>query len=116
MKADTQSSTPSFADARPLGAGDESFIHDLHALLERHGNTQRFGIFLLHNHFAIKGDEIMLESNDPAARTLHMEVVKRTDLPEGKFTSWRMGGTQPSDKEGGLNEVEALTFCGRPCY
>ncbi|MEO4017567.1 hypothetical protein [Pseudomonas rossensis] len=116
MNADDQPTTPSFAEAKPLGEEDAPFIGELHALLERHGNTKRFGIFLLHNHFAIKGDEIMLESNDPDARTLHMEVVKRTDLPEGKFTSWRMSGTQPLDKKGVLNEIEALTFCGRPCF
>ncbi|MGP6427116.1 hypothetical protein [Pseudomonas pharyngis] len=109
MNDDTQSSTPSFAEAKPLGPEDTTFISELHALLERHGNINRFGVLLLHDHFSVKGDEIMLETNAPHARTLHMEVVKRTDLPAGKFTSWRLSGS----KKG---EVEALTFCGRACY
>jgi hypothetical protein len=70
---------------------------------------ERFGLLLLHDHFTIKKDEILLESNDPDARTLHMEVVKRQNLPEGKFTRWRLSGAQS-------NQVEALTFCGRICY
>ena len=84
MNADDQPTSPSFAEAKPLGEEDAPFIGELQALLERHGNTNRFGLFLLHNHFAIKGDEIMLESNDPDARTLHMEVVKRTGFTRGQ--------------------------------
>ncbi|CRL52078.1 hypothetical protein SB725_29245 [Pseudomonas sp. SIMBA_041] len=109
MNEDTQSSTPSFAEARPLDEKDALFIGELCELLKRHENTERFGLFLLHDHFTMNRDEILLESNDPDARTLHMEVVKRENLPEGKFTSWRLGGTRG-------NKVEALTFCGRICY
>lgn len=107
MNDDTQSNTPSFADAKPLGPEDNPFISELYALLERYGNTDRFGVVLLHDHFSVKEDEILLETNDPQARTLHLEVVKREDLSKGKFTSWRLRGA---------GKVVGLSFCGRACY
>lgn len=36
------SSIPSFNDARPLGLGDEAFVRELHDLLDRHDNLDRF--------------------------------------------------------------------------
>jgi hypothetical protein len=95
---------PSFDDAMPLGLGDEEFIRDLHDVLEKHSNLNRFGLCLLHDHFAVAADEILLESNDHTARTLNLEVVKRADLPTGKFTSWRIGGPN-------AQALEALTAC-----
>ncbi|WP_347900965.1 hypothetical protein [Pseudomonas purpurea] len=92
---------PSFDEAMPLGASDAQFINDLHELLERYGNQDRFGLCLLHDHFAVAEDEILLECNDHNARTLHLDVVKRGALPESKFTSWRIGGPR----------AEALTAC-----
>lgn len=115
MSVQTQSSIPSAAEAIPLGAADAPFIREFRALLKKYGNTHRFALSLLHRHFEIKNDEILLESNDPDARSLRMDVVKRTDLPEGKFTSWQMCDTHSADHEGWLNEVKPLSFCGRAC-
>src|SRR6202051_2917744 len=108
---------PSFDDAMPLGLGDEEFIRDLHDVLEKHGNLDRFGLCLLHDHFAVAADEILLESNDHTARTLNLEVVKRADAPEGKYTSWRIGGPNAQALEDLTKcaqdkcKIEALTKC-----
>lgn len=72
-------------------------------------------------------DEILLESNNPRTRTLHLEVVKRAEAPESKLTSWRIGGpnarplTDQLEDRGALEaltnyaedkcKVEALTAC-----
>ena len=83
---------PSFDEAIPLGAADAQFVADLHDLLKRYGNLNRFGLCLLHDHFDVNDDEILLETNDYEARTLKLEVVKRDALQEIKFTSWRIDG------------------------
>jgi len=121
MNAKIQLAVPSFEEAMPLSKADAPFIRELHELLKRHGNINRFGICLLHDHFAIDSDEILIESNDPHTRTLQMEVVKRIDLPKVKFTSWRIGGpngkslagTLPKDSD--TARTEALTACGPTC-
>jgi hypothetical protein len=92
-----------FEDARPLGLGDEAFVSELYDVLHKHGNLGRFGLCLLHDHFDVAGDEILLESNDPGTRTLNLEVIKKGDLPPAKFTSWRIGGAN----------AEALTACAQ---
>jgi len=94
---------PSFDEAEPLGPGDEEFVQEFHQLLKQHGNVNRFGLTLLHDHFHVAPDEILLESNDHEGRTLQLEVVKRSDLTDIKFTSWRIAG----------DDAEALTACAQ---
>ena len=80
---------PTFDDALPLAHGDEAFLEDIHAVLNKHGNLDRFGLCLIHDHFDVGTDEILLETNDPVARTLSLETVKTSDLgTDVKFTSW----------------------------
>lgn len=83
-------SLPTFSDAVPLGPGDGAFVQELHALLAKHGNLDRFGLTLLHEHFAVAPGEILMESNDPSARTLHCTVERIADLPAYKETAWRL--------------------------
>jgi len=80
----------SFQNAVSLGAGDSAFMRELHALLDKHGNLDRFGLCLLHEHFAVGPGEILMESNDPAARTLACTVQRIDQLPPYKETAWRV--------------------------
>lgn len=68
---------PRFEDAEPLGPQDAEFTRDIKAVLEKHGNLDRFGLVLLHDHFSVDSDEVAVETNDPQARTLHVEVEKK---------------------------------------
>jgi hypothetical protein len=85
---------PSFDAARPLGLGDERFVAELYELLARHDNIDRFGLCLLHDHFPVASGEILLETNDPAQRTLSLEVAQIDALRDEniKVTSWRFAG------------------------
>jgi hypothetical protein len=69
---------PDIMDVEPLGAADHACLQEIKDVLLRHGRLNRFGVTLLHEHFAISHDEILVEECDPANRTL-------TIRPEKKF-------------------------------
>ena len=102
---------PSFDHAEPLANGDEAFLKDVYDVLQKHGNLGRFGLCLVHDHFEVGQDEILLETNDPEARTLSLETVKLADLDESvKFTSWdvsKWDGLALADD----THAHALTAC-----
>ncbi|MCR8577979.1 hypothetical protein [Streptomyces sp. Isolate_219] len=80
---------PRFEDAEPLGSQDAEFARDIKAVLEKHGNLDRFGLVLLHDHFSVGGDEVLVETNDPQARTLHVEVEKKGETKHAQPSQWR---------------------------
>ncbi|MFD7132797.1 hypothetical protein [Streptomyces sp. NPDC059894] len=82
-------SLPRFEEARPLGPQDAAFVQELVAVLERHGNLDRFGLCLLHDHFPLDEGEILTETTDAATRTLHTRVEKANRTRHGKPTQWR---------------------------
>ncbi|HEV3040547.1 MAG TPA: hypothetical protein VHA33_22480 [Candidatus Angelobacter sp.] len=88
---------PSFNEAIPLGTRDEEFIKEVYAVFAKHGNLNRFGLCLVHEHFPVGIDEILLETNDPEHRTLTSKVVKKSEITESiKMTSWRFGDLNPA--------------------
>ena len=82
-------SLPSFEEAEALGPHDAEFVRDLVTVLARHGNLNRFGLCLLHDHFPIAADEVLVETNDPRARTLHAHVEKVDATGHVKASQWR---------------------------
>jgi hypothetical protein len=96
---------PSFAEAAPLGSSDAAFVADIQAVLAKHGNLDRFGLCLLHEHFAVSDGEILLETNDKESRELTCTVRDRTELESDayKATSWSLRDLQ--------NAPYALTKC-----
>ena len=53
----------------PLSEKDDELIQELVAVLRKHNALDRFGLTLLHQHFDIGDDEVMVESTDIEART-----------------------------------------------
>ncbi|MFF4399181.1 hypothetical protein [Streptomyces sp. NPDC001480] len=80
---------PRFEEAEGLGAEDAEFVRDVVAVLEKHGNLNRFGLCLLHDHFPVAADEVLVETNDPRARTLHSHVEKADRTRHTKASQWR---------------------------
>ncbi|MGW1195293.1 hypothetical protein ACWD4B_05460 [Streptomyces sp. NPDC002536] len=80
---------PRFEEAEGLGPQDERFVHDLVAVLEKHGNLNRFGLCLLHDHFPVASDEVLVETHDVAARTLRVRVEKATTTEHTRPSQWR---------------------------
>ncbi|MEV4743295.1 hypothetical protein [Streptomyces sp. NPDC049555] len=87
---------PSFEEAEGLGPQDSPFVRDLVAVLEKHGNLDRFGLCLLHDHFPVADDEVLVETHDVAARTLSIQVEKAATTDHTRPSQWRFvktGGT-----------------------
>ncbi|MEU2390636.1 hypothetical protein [Streptomyces sp. NPDC007369] len=80
---------PAFEEAEGLGPQDAEFVRDLVAVLEKHGNLDRFGLCLLHDHFPLGADEVLVETNDPRTRTLHAQVEKAGRTRHAKASQWR---------------------------
>lgn len=80
---------PRFEEAEGLGPQDERFVRDLVAVLEKHGNLNRFGLCLLHDHFPVASDEVLVETHDLAARTLRVRVEKAATTEHTRPSQWR---------------------------
>ncbi|MEU4211926.1 hypothetical protein AB0F13_18295 [Streptomyces sp. NPDC026206] len=80
---------PRFEEAEPLGPQDAEFVQDLVAVLEKHGNVERFGLCLLHGHFPLAADEILVETTDAETRTLRTSVEKASRTRHNKPSQWR---------------------------
>ena len=81
---------PHLDDVRPLDSTDVVFLAELHAVAARHGKADRFGVGLLHRHFAIGEDERLVETIDEEARTLTARPVKEDELPEAMPSMWQL--------------------------
>lgn len=63
-------------EIEPIGAHDTDCLAELRDVLKKHDKLERFGVTLLHTHFEIGDDEIMLETLDVANRVLTTTPVK----------------------------------------
>jgi hypothetical protein len=104
---------PRFEDAEPLGPQDAEFARDLKAVLEKHGNLDRFGLVLLHDHFSVDSDEVLVETNDPQARTLHVEVEKKGETKHAQPSQWRFvaDSGEPTTTQSDSTPYEVLMLC-----
>lgn len=105
MHAQTRQPLPNIDDVSPLDAADQACMSDLRRVLETHGKLQRFGLTLLHDHFSIGGDEVLLEECDVDSRTLTIRPVKEAALENAQVieTNWR------------LDTMESLAACQQVC-
>lgn len=99
---------PDIDEVAPLSDADHECIAAVRRVLEQHGALQRFGLTLLHDHFPIADDEIMMETVDKTARTLTTRPVMAADHPieNSVESSWRL------DSHIGLARCERV--CQRP--
>jgi hypothetical protein len=61
---------PDIDDAARRSESDAELFAELREVLERHGAASRFGVTLLHKHFSIDADEVLVETCDVETRTL----------------------------------------------
>lgn len=82
----------------PQSVDDQALFNDLYDVLKKHNALKRFGIMLLHQHFDIGSDEVLLETTDKHERTQLIQPVKKSDLARLDYieTSWRLdAGPKP---------------------
>jgi len=79
-------------DCPPFGPDDEACFTEIREVLSKHGKLHRFGMTLLHGHFEIGEDEILLETCDPLSRTLTIRPEPVAAHPPGQHreTNWRL--------------------------
>jgi len=77
-------------DIEPIGEADRAVLEEIRDVILRHGYTDRFGICLLHRHFDIDPDEVLVETTDVDKRVSSIEVGRRDDTPSDRFieTMW----------------------------
>jgi hypothetical protein len=81
------SSLDHIADVRPIDDADTACLEDIRQVLLKHGALSRFGVSLLHRHFELNDDELMMETTDVERREHWVRPVKRSWLHENGVTA-----------------------------
>ena len=69
-------------DVKPIGECDAECLEDIRKVLIKHNSLSRFGVALLHSHFEICDDELLLETTDISKREHWVRPVKKSYLKE----------------------------------
>ncbi|GHG61623.1 hypothetical protein [Streptomyces griseocarneus] len=102
---------PRFEEAEGIGPQDSAFVRDLVAVLEKHGNLDRFGLCLLHDHFPVASDEVLVETHDLEARTLRIEVEKAATTGHTQPSQWRFVKTGGDGGEAESHVCQVILQC-----
>lgn len=88
---------PDLSQVPLFSVSDEKCLADVAEVLKKHRCLDRFGVNLLHQHFSVGDDEVMLETNNPDDRTLRMRPVKVAEIEatHARITSWRLDTGKP---------------------
>ena len=74
------SSLKHISDVKPIGDQDSKCLEDIRLVLQKHNALSRFGVTLLHSHFNLQDDEMMLETTNMENREHWVRPVKRSYL------------------------------------
>ncbi len=98
-------------DIEPMNDKDSECLAAVRDVLKAHGMLNRFGVALLHKHFDLSEDEILLETSDNAARTLVLKPTKRSEAGNNNV------GTIFALREGGFETMSHChTYCKRGVF
>ena len=88
---------PDVSEARTRTEADKPLMDELVSVLRKHNALDRFGLTLLHQHFDIADDEVLLETTDIANREQLIRPVKKSSLEGINYTetSWRLDSGTP---------------------
>jgi len=80
-----------------LDISDEKCLREVAAILRKHGKEWRFGVNLLHSHFDITDDEVLLETNDPMDQSLWIRPVPKSEVADQEIvaTAWCLASGEP---------------------
>lgn len=87
------------AELKPVDDADASLMQELREVLIRRKATDRFGISLLHRHFDLSHDEVLMESTNETTRTSTIAPRQRATAGPSIVTAWKFSAaayeTQP---------------------
>ena len=75
------------ADVDPIGDRDAACLEEVRGVLMKHGQVERLGLCLLHSHFDVAGDEILLETTNVERREHWVRPVKKAELEAAGITA-----------------------------
>ncbi len=94
---------PDISETTPLSQQDKDCLREVRDVLSRFGCLDRLGVNLIHKHFDVADDELLVETIDVESRTLTVRAMKRADVPDSIETQWQ------------LTDGEAVVVCHGYC-
>ncbi|WP_157815946.1 hypothetical protein [Spirosoma pollinicola] len=83
-------------DVEPLNDSDYNCLAEVRDVLKKHGRQERFGVTLLHKHFDLASDEVLVEYTDVASRVQTIKPEKKgSALLNTIETNWILGDGDP---------------------
>jgi hypothetical protein len=86
----------------PLTDEDHETLQMVREVLRKRNAIDKFGVTLLHDHFEVNEDEVLLETTDPITRVQTIkpyrnEELKEADITKDGFmqTNWRFDANDP---------------------
>ncbi|HZV92788.1 MAG TPA: hypothetical protein VFF72_06190 [Caldimonas sp.] len=83
-------------DVAPLEEADLVCMAEIRAVLTRHHRLGRFALHLVHKHFDVADDEVLVEYSDATMREQHLRVERRSDVRDAIPTTWTLESEQPA--------------------
>lgn len=90
------------ADVKPIGDTDAACLEEIRRVLLKHGQTKRFGVSLLHSHFELGADEVLLEETNVETREQWVRPVLKSYLLENGIVAQT---TVVAFDERGVNQI-----------
>ena len=87
---------PMIEEAEELSDKDAACLQEVGDVLGKYGVLDRFGLCVLHKHFELEPDEILVEFIDHEDRSTVTRPVKMEALPEARVSEsiWRLDGVE----------------------
>lgn len=84
--------TPDISEVKAFDNEDYACFRDLRDVLKKHNALERFGITLIHRHFDIADDEMLVEFTDIEKRELLIKPVKKIKASkmDSMVTNWKL--------------------------
>lgn len=89
--------TPDISDVDEFSEADVQCFREVRDVLKKHGALDRFGMTLIHKHFEIGPDEVLMEFTDCATRTHTIRPVslEEVDQSDVSVTHWKLTDGEP---------------------
>jgi len=91
----------------PINDGDLDCLAEILDVLKKHGLQERFGVALLHKHFDMDPDEILVEQTNVEDRVLTISPVKASTAGNTIQTIWMLRDGGPEAMLG------CMQYCGK---
>ena len=86
------SETPDIGEVTEFSDDDTKCFREVRDVLKKYNSLDRFGLTLIHHHFDISEDEVLMESTDAENRVQTVRPVKLEDIEDHDvtITHWKL--------------------------